>query len=170
MHQIFKDIFMDIQSKTSWLFFGMLLLTLSSCLTSNSFQKQVPIEDAAWSRAQKPEFEFEIKDTTAIYEPQLLIRHDDNYPFSNIWVRIYIQLPNDTQISDSFQAEIPLADPEGNWLGAAQSVNWTHRVRVNSRKFDEFKKAGRYTVRVAQIMREDPLQGVLNVGWRLDKK
>lgn len=155
--------------KISLLLFVM-AISFGSCLTSDSFQKQIAIDKAAWSRAQQPEFEFEINDTSANYEPQLLIRHDDNYPFSNIWVRIFIQLPTDSVITDSFQAEIPLADPEGNWLGAAQSVNWTHRVRVSSKKFDDFKKRGRYKVRVAQIMREDPLQGVLNVGWRLDKK
>lgn len=146
------------------------LLILSGCLTTDAYQKQVAIIGTEWSRTQTPEFEFEIVDTAADYEPQLLFRHNDNYPFSNVWVRVHIQHPGDSTYSDSFQVEIPLADPEGNWLGEQQSVNWTHRVTIYSKKFKQFAQPGIYKIRLAQIMRVDPLPGVLNVGWRVDKK
>lgn len=150
-------------------FWLICLLFLSSCMTSNTYQKQVGIPNAQWAGDFIPEFVFEVHDTQAHYQPQFLLRHDDNYPFSNIWVKVFIQLPGDTVYTDSFQTELMLADNEGFWLGEEQSVYWTHRISLSSRKFEQFKRMGTYKVKLCQMMRQDPLEGVLNVGWRLDK-
>ena len=34
----------------------------------------------------------------------------------------------------------------------------------------QLKKAGRYTFNIEQIMREDPLENVMDIGLRLEKK
>ena len=43
-----------------------------------------------------------------------------------------------------------------------------HRIRITQTPF-RFQKAGEYQFRLQQIMREDPLQHVLNVGLRVEK-
>lgn len=164
MKSIIKSI-----NRISCLALSCLLLLNMGCMTNDVYQKQVAIPNAKWSSQLVPEFVFDIQDTTARYKPQFLLRHDDNYPFSNIWLKVLVQLPGDSVYTDSFQTEITLADNEGNWLGEEQSVNWTHRIGISSRKFEQFKRTGQYKVKIRQLMRQDPLTGVLNMGWRLDK-
>lgn len=147
---------------------GMLLLG-ASCVNNNSYQKQVSFTTAEWSSEDMPVFEYEITDTTATYQSQLLLRHDDTYPFSNIWVKIYMQKPSDSTYTDSFHREVTLADNEGYWLGDDQGAMWVYRIPITSSKLQTYPSAGMYKVRIKQLMRKDPLPAVLNVGWRVDK-
>lgn len=149
---------------------GITAMALSGCLTSDTYQKQISIKENVWKSDHIPEFVFNVTDTLSGYEPQLLLRHNDNYPFSNIWLKIYIQRPGDTVYTDSFQTEIALSDNEGYWLGAEQGLNWTHRIIISNRRFEQFRQPGTYKVKVRQIMRDDALRGMMNVGWRLEKR
>ncbi len=44
---------------------------------------------------------------------------------------------------------------------------YEHRIQLGS---EQGLKAGNYTFTIEQIMREDPLEQVLNVGLRVEKK
>ena len=67
--------------------------------------------------------------------------------------------------------ELPLASSEKGWLGTAMDDLYEHRIAVtlDPAKFN-FSKNGEYAFSMEQAMREDPLQNVLNVGLRIEKK
>jgi gliding motility-associated lipoprotein GldH len=66
------------------------------------------------------------------------------------------------------QYELPLANNEG-WLGTAMDDLYEHRIRITPNE-GIVLKAGEYNFSIGQIMRKDPLENVLNVGLRIEKK
>jgi len=61
-------------------------------------------------------------------------------------------------------------DAEG-WKDASGMDDiYEHRISLTDKEPLYFNKPGDYTFTVEQIMREDPLKNVLNVGLRVEKK
>jgi gliding motility-associated lipoprotein GldH len=84
-------------------------------------------------------------------------------------VNLYTQAPGDSV--QKVQYELPLASKEKGWLGSAMDDLYEHRIALtpqNQKLF--FRKPGEYIFTLEQIMREDPLQHVMDVGLRLEKK
>lgn len=140
----------------------------SACKTIDLYERTVAIPKHAWSSSFKPKFSFTISDTTVPYQVYIIIRHTDQYNFNNIWLNLYTQAPADTV--QKVQYELPLASKTG-WLGAAMDDIYEHRISITPQNKNlYFKKSGTYQFTLEQIMREDPLQHVLDVGIRIEKK
>ena len=153
-------------------------LQLLSCTQIDLYEKVVPVPAHQWRSPFKPQFTFQIKDTTVPYQLYLLLRHNNKYRYNNIWVNLWAKGPDDTL--QKLALELPLASKEG-WLGTGMDDIFEHRIRVGEEagRFSffqpggdgfHFTKPGEYTFMVEQIMREDPLPDVMNVGLRLEKK
>lgn len=143
-------------------------LVFSSCQTNDLFEKTVPIPNHAWSSAFKPEFRFTIKDTTVPYRVFITLRHNDLYNYNNIWINLVSTSPGDT--ARQVQYELPLATKQG-WMGSGMGDVYDHRIAITPTNEDlYFRKSGDYVFSLEQVMREDPLQNVLDVGIRLEKK
>ena len=152
--------------------------SFSSCNTIDLYERVVSIPAQQWQSKFKPQFTFQIKDTTVPYEIFVLFRHNNQYKYNNIWVKLSAKAPTDT--AQTLSLELPLANKEG-WLGTGMDDVFAHRIRVTSEaeKFTflkptanafYFSKAGEYNFTLEQIMRDDPLLHVLDVGLRLEKK
>ena len=142
---------------------------LSSCQTIDLYEKTVAIPEHDWKSSFKPEFKFIIKDTAASYQLYIVLRHNEKYNYNNIWVNLNTQAPGTPP--QKFMLELPLASSEKGWLGTAMDDLYEHRIAVtlDPAKFN-FSKSGEYAISLEQAMREDPLQNVLNVGLRIEKK
>ena len=114
-----------------------------------------------------PKFEFEISDTLASYQLFLILRHNDQYHYNNIWLNVFIKGP-DNKIQ-KFQIEKVLATNIAGWLASGMDDIYEHRLALTAEPI-MFKKPGRYIFTIQQIMREDPLQNVMDIGLRLEKK
>lgn len=142
---------------------------LYSCQSIDLYEKTVPIPDHRWSSRFKPEFTFTIQDTAVPYQVYVILRHDDLYNYNNIWVNLYTKAPGDTV--QKIPCELPLASKEKGWLGSAMDDIYEQRVAItpaNQKLY--FRKKGEYHFTIEQIMREDPLLHVMDVGLRLEKK
>lgn len=149
-----------IVSFCSFLFF--------SCTTIDLYEKSVTIPGHAWKNSFKPGFDFTITDTASAYDLFLVIRHTDKYNYNNIYVNLYAKQPG----SDSAQKlryDIRLGTDNEGWLGSGMDDIYEHRERLTKDQQFYFKKPGTYTFSIEQIMREDPLHNVLNVGLRIEK-
>ncbi|ANE51995.1 gliding motility lipoprotein GldH [Flavisolibacter tropicus] len=160
-------------SRTFRFFIGLLLLAgsvwISSCTRINLYEKVVSIPDHEWKNSFRPTFSFEIKDTTVPYQLYVILRHNEKYNYNNIWVNLHTKSPDGT-VSKA-QYELPLATNEKGWLGTGMDDLYEHRIAltpVNQQFY--FKKAGIYTFSLEHVMREEPLQNVLNIGFRIEKK
>lgn len=130
------------------------------------YEKTVVIPEHRWSSSFKPKFTFTIRDTSSPYQAYLILRHNEKYNYNNIYVNLYAQLPGeDTSIK--IQQDLLLATNEKGWLGTGMDDIYEHRIELGP---PQPLKAGEYTFTLEQIMREDPLEHVLNAGLRIEKK
>jgi gliding motility-associated lipoprotein GldH len=141
------------------------LLLLNACNDIGVFEQQKFFEKQAWDVATQPEFSFTIKDTAALYNIFIAVRHTDAYRYNNIWVEITTQSPGDTAKVQSLN--LLLADNKKGWLGTGMDDIFDHRIRIT--KTAQKLKAGQYKFKLKQIMRENPLPAVLNAGVRIEK-
>jgi gliding motility-associated lipoprotein GldH len=139
---------------------------LSACGTIDVFEKNVSIPNHEWSNTFKPEIAFEISDTTSLYNIYVVLRHTDAYRYKNIYMNIHTQVPGDTLLKQ--RLDLQLATDDKGWLGSGMDDIFEHRIRITSEP-QQLSKPGLYKFRLEQIMREEPLQNVMNVGVRVEK-
>ena len=140
-------------------------LVASSCTSIDLYEKNISTPNQEWKSGFKPEFSFIIKDTAAQYQVYFIIRHTEKYNYNNIWINLYSQPPGDTLHKAPY--ELQLANNEKGWLASGMDDIYEHRLKLT----DAVNlRAGEYKLRLENIMREDPLQHVLNVGLRIEKK
>jgi gliding motility-associated lipoprotein GldH len=146
------------------IFIGSLLLY--SCARTDLFEKNVSFPNHKWDNAFKPTITFNIEDTLSAYNIFLVVRHMDAYHFNNLWVKIKSKAPGDS-ISATQQFDLPLASQK-EWMGVGMDDIFEHRILLYQRPV-KFQKQGTYTVILEQVMRENPLEEIMNVGLRLEK-
>lgn len=149
--------------------FAILFITAavaSSCTTVDLYEKTVSIPGHSWQNSYKPEFKFTITDTISTYKVYLVVRHTEKYSFNNIYVNLYIKGPGQDS-AVKVQRDLTLATNEKGWLGSGMDDIYEHRITLTE---DQTLKAGEYQFTLEQIMRENPLQNVLNAGIRVEKQ
>jgi gliding motility-associated lipoprotein GldH len=142
-------------------------IILSSCQTVDLYEKVVAIPNQEWKSNFRPQFDFTIKDTQSRYDIFVVVRHNEKYEFNNIWIALTYQLKG--KPATTAQYELPLANNE-KWLGTAMDDLYEHRIQITDPQTGIALQPGEYTFTIAQIMRKDPLENVLNVGLRIEKK
>lgn len=149
-----------------FIFIILLATSVASCAKIDLFEKQVAIPSQQWFYNNAPTFTFDITDTTSLYNLYIILRHTDAYNYNNIWVQLGSKAPGDTMHFQNINLE--LATDANGWQG--NGVDDIFEVRKNITPGPvPFKKPGEYTFSVAQIMRENPLNHILNVGFRVEK-
>ena len=146
------------------IFIGSILL--QSCTRSDLFEKNVSIPSHQWNYTFKPAISFNITDTLSAYNIFLVVRHTDAYHFNNLWVRIKSTAPGDSAVAFQ-QFDLPLAS-QTSWSGSGMDDIFEHRILLYKRPV-KFRSPGTYTVVLEQVMRENPLEEIMNVGLRLEK-
>jgi len=143
-----------------------LITAFSGCTTIDIYEKNADIPAHEWKNSFRPEFDFTIKDTLTRYRVYLVLRHTDKYNFNNIFINLYVKGPGQDTAS-RFQRDILLATNEKGWLGTGMDDIYEQRRELTQ---PLSLRAGDYHFAIEQIMREDPLKNVLNVGLRVEKE
>ena len=146
------------------------ILCLASCTTIDLYEKNVTVPGHSWANSFKPSFTFTIKDTGSAYQLLLVLRHDEKYNYNNIYINLSAQQPGQDTMQ-TVRYDLPLATPEKGWLGSGMDDIYEHRIPLTppDQQF-YFKKPGTYMFSIEQIMRENPLGHVYNIGLRIEKK
>jgi gliding motility-associated lipoprotein GldH len=151
----------------------LLLITTSlqwtSCtLPADIFEKDVSLPHQEWQSSYHPTFSFDIsrEDTANHYNVYLVLRHTDAYNYNNIWLRGSARHTGDT-VTTSQLYDLSLADDQKGWTGSGMDDIYEHRIEI--RHAWQFIHPGTYSFTLEQIMREDPLKHILNVGVRIEK-
>lgn len=140
---------------------------LSSCQTIDLYERVVAIPDQEWKSSFQPQFKFIIKDTQSRYDIFVVVRHNEKYEFNNLWIALTYQLNGKPPVTGQY--ELTLANNE-KWLGTAMDDLYEHRILITNPREGLALQPGEYTFTIAQIMRKDPLENILNVGVRIEKK
>jgi len=140
-----------------------------SCKKLDTFQQIHSLKQAQWQYDNPLSFTFNIEDTTAEYHHYIILRTDDNFDYSNVWVKVLIQSPSGEEFTDSFLHEFILFDKNGYSYGEQQGTFWNYKMPVIHKRL-QFHTPGEYTIQVKQFMRDDELKSIFNVGWCIEKK
>lgn len=130
-----------------------------------AFEKHISIPQYSWNYDFQPSFSFHIKDTSALYNISVTVRHSDDYAFSNLW--LLISSSREGEKPKEQRVELPLADQQGRWLGSGMDGIYDHRIPIQQHA--RFDRPGTYIFSFQQDMRTNPLLHIMSVGLRIDK-
>jgi gliding motility-associated lipoprotein GldH len=133
-------------------------------MQTNVFEKNMSIPNHNWQSSYAAKGSFAINDTAANYNTFIVLRHTDAYKYSNIWLNIGLQAPGDSM--QYSKLNITLGTDANGWLGTGMNDIWELRQLV----ILPLNKKGTYNYVITQIMRDDPLPAVMNVGLRVEKQ
>jgi gliding motility-associated lipoprotein GldH len=141
---------------------------LACTVPSGVFEKDIALPGQQWNSSFRPTISFDIgdSDTSSRYNIYLVLRHTDAYNYNNIWIRGTVRQPGDTALR-SERYDLQLATNEKGWLGSGMDDIYEHRVEIQ--QDTRFTHPGTYSFTLEQVMREDPLKHILNVGVRIEK-
>lgn len=137
-----------------------------SCIKIDLFEKQVSIPSQQWFYNNVPQFTFHIDDTSSMYNVFVVLRHTDLFNYQNIWLRMGSKAPGDSMHFQNIN--LILASDSKGWEGSGMDDIFEVRKNISPGPVS-FKKTGDYTFSIAQIMRENPLKYIMNVGIRIEK-
>ena len=149
-----------------FLFILTLSVCFASCIKIDLFEKQSQIPSQQWYYNNVPQFTFNIEDTSSLYNVYIVLRHTDLYEYNNIWLRVGSTAPSDTIHYQNIN--LKLASDSKGWEGVGMDDIFEVRKIISPGPLS-FNKPGDYSFSVAQIMRENPLNYILNVGIRVEK-
>src|SRR5258708_7739083 len=132
------------------------------------YEKDIPLPGQQWASSFRPNFSFTIsdKDTAYRYNVFIVIRHTDAYNYNNIWIRGSIRQPEDSVVRND-RYDLLLATIDKGWLGTGMEDIYEQRVSIQ--QSTKFKLPGEYSFTLEQVMREDPLKHILNIGLRIER-
>ena len=152
--------------KMIYLFSMAVIMTLVSCNGGNIYTEKIEIKDDVWTYSDSLKYSFEIKDTAQLYTMQLNVRHNEEFPFENCYVKIHSIYPDQTSKNDVLSLEF--ADDSGTWMGEKDG-NYL-KAPIAIQPIAKFKKAGKYTMVFYQNSRVDSLKGINSLELILNKK
>ncbi len=150
--------------KTCLLFF--VAMHFVSCVKIDLYEKDVAIPRQQWYYNNTPSFTFDITDTTSMYNLYIVLRHTDAFEYNNIWLRLGTKTPGDT--TEYQNLNLSLATDANGWDGTGTDDIFEVRKNITPGPVP-FRRPGQYTFSIAQIMRENPLKHVLDIGLRIEK-
>ena len=142
-----------------------MLTTLVSCDSSTVFEENLRVKSAVWERNEKAFFEFDITDSTAIYDLYLNFRHGGDYPYQNIYLFIESRSPSGQIAKDT--AQMILANNKGRWMGKGIGDIFDYQFRF--KRGPLFPEEGKYYFEIEQAMRDESLESVTDIGIAVKK-
>lgn len=155
-----------MNSNIKFSFVCLLLFLINSCRQIDVYEKNIAITNHSWKHNYTCNGKFIIKDTLAYYNVYVIIRHTDSYKYNNIWLNLGLQTPGEKM---NFQKQnLALSDDANGWYGSGMDDIWEVRKLIND-KPSRFRKIGEYQFSLQNIMRDNPLDGVMSAGLRVEK-
>ena len=129
------------------------LLTIS-CQNNTLYHSYQPVPATGWDKNDTLVYSLPQALPNQSYIYEIGIRHRDSYPYRDIWLTIN----QDT-------LHLYLADTIGNWTGSGigEIRQSTFPVQLNPFPQDSVK-----AFHITHIMQDQPLEGILHVGLRIE--
>lgn len=147
--------------KTAFLPF---LLVLFSCNQQHYYNEYRSVNMKSWKATDTLSFPVEIKEANKHFQYSISIRHEESYEFSNLWVKVFI---NGNGIDTAFRYNLPLFKNDGKPFGEKSGSLITQTIPLKTAL--ALSKKGKYEIKLVQLMRKDPLNGISDVGIFVDE-
>lgn len=141
------------------------LTVVWACDMQRVYDTYYPIENSAWHKDSLLVFNVPVEDTLQNHNLYINVRNNVDYGFSNLWLFVEVAQPGGMAVRDTF--EMVLADPSGKWLGEGFGGLKTREAIYRRNVF--FPASGEYKFTIQQGMRKEVLEGISDVGLRIEK-
>ena len=138
---------------------------LYSCQTDVLYTETIEIPNASWVDSQKLSFEFDVEDSTVLYQLVVNLKHSVEYAYENLYVNIRTVYPNGKIIEDPLSLE--MADHAGRWFGQCNSKTCTLNIMLQEKAL--FRPKGHYQIIFEPYMREQPIKGIHSIGLSVER-
>ncbi|MET2986604.1 gliding motility lipoprotein GldH [Aureibaculum conchae] len=152
--------------------FIVVIVVLVSCNNNSVFNQFKSMPSAEWHKDSIVKFQFNPIDTVSRNNVYINLRNNDAYAYSNLFLIVGIDFPNNYKVVDTLEYE--MADAEGKFLGEGLTD-----LKENVLEFKTnviFPTTGTYTISIEQAMRKSgetdgitSLKGVTDVGIQIEK-
>lgn len=142
-----------------------LLVLFSSCDPNRIYEKNIRINPNGWPAGTDILFEVPVIDSLELCNFYINLRHTESYKFSNLYLFINSYFPGGSYARDTI--ELILADHTGKWYGKGFGKIKEYQVMI--RQGVIFPISGNYKISIEQGMRENNLQGVEDIGIRIER-
>ena len=140
----------------------ILFLSVSSCQNGDD-QVLVNNVNNQWSKKNVQKFDFDVKDAQNQKNMMIVVRNNNDYPYSNLRLIASIEMDKKNISTDTLN--FILAKPNGEWIGTgfggAKEITFQYKLNY------KFPKNGKYSVKVVQAMRKDVLPGIEDLGIKI---
>lgn len=144
------------------LFFVMSLLV--SCSEKSEYV-QLNNVNGNWDKKAEQKFDFNISDTQKPRNIMFVVRNNNDYPYSNI--RLIVNFLNkQTKKKTTDTLNYIMAEPNGTWLG--KGFGETKEILFQYKLNYKFPNNGAYSIGIIQAMRQDKLQGIEDIGVKIN--
>lgn len=147
-----------------YIFFFSILFLISACGPNYILDEKTEIEKEQWSYADSLSFSVDISDTKKVYNLYLDVEHLTEYSFQNIYIRLHSIFPDGKRVTQRVSLE--LMDGIGRWKGDCNADECDFRMPINEGA--HFGQEGKHTFVIEQFMRENPLEGIQSIAFRIE--
>ncbi len=146
---------------------AFLVTLLVACDDSRVYEYNQDFADRAWKVSDTPRFEFVIKDLGKKYNLYYNVRNSLDYPFARLFVQYSLEDSTGAALQKKLVSEFLFDQKTGQPHGSSGLGDvYDHRFLLLNDY--EFKRPGKYRMKLEQFMRMDTLHGVLAVGVRVE--
>lgn len=143
----------------------VLSLLLASCNRDVVYSEYKTFEENEWKASDKAVFTLDINDTQTLNNIYLMVRHEDAYPYRNLFLFVTSEYPDGKIMKDTM--EVILSNNKGEWQGSGAGDIFDLKVPI--KKNVRFALPGKYRFTFEQAMRVDPLPMIMDFGFEIEK-
>lgn len=136
-----------------------------SCDRKRVFESYFELDKNGWNKDSVVVFKVNMTDTIRNNNLFVNIRNKGNYPYSNLWLFLSVASPDGKLNTDT--VEFTLAEPSGKWKGSG--IGGLHDNQILYKSSVYFPHKGNYIFKIKQGMRDNVLQGIRDIGIRIEK-
>jgi gliding motility-associated lipoprotein GldH len=136
---------------------------LQSCGDKAFFDQVHSFDDNAWDKRDTAVFKVEVQDSVINHDFILSLRTSTDYLYNDLWVYIMVTAPDGT--TSKVAQKIPLARPDGSWIGRVSGTLVESRLRFDSKPFPI---NGEYVFKITNATQEESISDVADIGLRIE--
>lgn len=148
-----------------WLLYICLFASLFSCKQSSVYSHEEAVPDP-WDYDTPLVYEFESTDTLTHHQMALVINHDKDFGYQNVYVKIETEFPQAEKTTSVVSLDI--GNQKGMFEGDCSGSSC--EVEILLKSDFRFEEVGPYKISISQYGRTDELQGINSAELIIRKK
>lgn len=135
---------------------------LHSCNDQALYDKSYNFNESTWAKKDTAVFQVNVEDTTTAYSLELTLRTKKDYLYSNLWCYILVTSPDGS--TSKVAQKIPIANPNGSWIGRVSGTLVESKLRFDSKPFP---LKGTYIFQITNATQEENIPFVEDISLRV---